>query len=42
MNSVKKKGFTLTELIVVIAIIGILADVLIPSITGYIKKEKVS
>ena len=42
MNSVKKKGFTLTELIVVIAIIGILAAVLIPSITGYIKKAKVS
>ncbi len=42
MNSVKKKGFTLTELIVVIAIIGILAAVLIPSITSYIKKAKVS
>ena len=42
MKKLNKKGFTLTEMIVVIAIIGILAGVLIPTITGYIKKARLS
>lgn len=35
-----KKGFTLVELIVVLVILAILAALLIPSLTGYIKKAK--
>ncbi len=37
-----QKGFTLTELIVVVAILGVLAAVATPSIIGYLNDAKVS
>lgn len=36
----QKKGFTLIELIVVIAIIGVLSAILVPAIMGYVDKSK--
>ena len=42
MKNTKKKGFTIVELVIVIAVIAILAAVLIPTFTNVVAKAKES
>lgn len=42
MKNLNKKGFTIVELVIVIAVIAILAAVMIPTFSGIITKAKQS
>ena len=42
MKRSNKKGFTLVELVIVVAVIAILAAVLIPTIAGVVKKANIA
>jgi prepilin-type N-terminal cleavage/methylation domain-containing protein len=42
MKKTSTKGFTLIELIVVIAVIGVLAAILVPTIMNYVSKSKIA
>ena len=42
MKKMNKKGFTIVELVIVIAVIAILAAVMIPTFSGIIEKAKES
>ena len=42
MKNLKKKGFTIVELVIVIAVIAILSAVLIPTFSNLIKKANLA
>ena len=42
MKKMNKKGFTIVELVIVIAVIAILAGVLIPTFSGIVEKAQIS
>ncbi|MDD2259042.1 MAG: prepilin-type N-terminal cleavage/methylation domain-containing protein, partial [Bacilli bacterium] len=42
IKNLRKKGFTIVELVIVIAVIAILAAILIPTFSGIIKKANIA